>query len=48
MAANLDYSRIEVAADARCRPMKLYKYTANGAQQSIHPTPPSKIGSPEG
>ncbi|NOR52527.1 MAG: hypothetical protein GQ536_00345 [Candidatus Aminicenantes bacterium] len=41
---NLDYSRVEVATDARRRPMKLWLPTANGPQRSRC----SKIGSPEG
>ncbi|NOR54305.1 MAG: hypothetical protein GQ536_09490 [Candidatus Aminicenantes bacterium] len=42
--ANLDYSRAEVATDARRRPMKLWLSTANGSQRSRC----GKIGSPEG
>jgi hypothetical protein len=38
---NLDYSRAKPAADARRRSMLLYKCTANGPQQSIHPTHPA-------
>ena len=41
---NLDYSRAEVATDARRRPMKLWLSTANGSQRSRC----GKIGSPEG
>ncbi len=41
---NLDYSRIEVAVDARRRPMKLWSSTAIGPQQSRC----SEIGSPKG
>ena len=31
---SLDYSRVEVAADARRQPMKLWSSTANGLQRS--------------
>jgi len=31
---NLDYSRVEVAADARRQAMKLWSSTANGLQRS--------------
>ena len=40
----LSYSRVEVAADARRRAMKLWFSTANGPQQSRC----GEIGSPEG
>ena len=30
----MDYSRVEVAADARRQPMKLWSSTANGLQRS--------------
>ena len=39
----LDYLRVEIAAAARQRPMKLYLYTANGLQRSRC----SEIDSPE-
>ncbi|MGD2246537.1 MAG: hypothetical protein PVI11_08330 [Candidatus Aminicenantes bacterium] len=41
---SLDYSRVEVAVDARRRSMKLWSSTAIGPQQSRC----SEIGSPEG
>jgi len=40
----MSYSRVEVAVDARRRPMKLWSSTAIGPQQSRC----SEIGSPEG
>jgi hypothetical protein len=40
---NLNYSRVEVAVDARHRPMKLWSFTTNGPQRSIY----GEIGSPE-
>jgi len=40
----LDYSRVEIAADARRRPMKLWSSTANGPQRSRC----GEIGSPIG
>jgi len=43
-SGDLCYSRVEVAADARRRAMKLWSSTANGPQQSRC----GKIGSPEG
>jgi len=43
-SSNLDYSRVEVAVDARRRPMKLWLSTAIGPQQSRC----SEIGSPKG
>jgi len=41
---HLDYSRVEVAVDARRRPMKLWSSTAIGPQQGRC----SEIGSPKG
>jgi len=43
-SGSLIYSRVEVAADARRRPVKLWSSTANGPQQSRC----GEIGSPEG
>jgi hypothetical protein len=40
---NLDYSRVEVAVDARRRPMKLWSSTTNWPQRSIY----GEIDSPE-
>ena len=42
--AILDYSRVEVAVDARRRSMKLWSSTANGPQRSRC----GEIGSPKG
>jgi len=41
---NLDYSRVEVAADTRRRPVKQWSSTANGPQRSRC----GEIGSPGG
>ncbi|NOR53659.1 MAG: hypothetical protein GQ536_06190 [Candidatus Aminicenantes bacterium] len=43
-SGSLDYLRVEVAADARRRPMKTWLSTSNGPQRSKC----SEIDSPEG
>jgi hypothetical protein len=43
MFFDLDYSRVEVAVDARRRPMKLWSSTTNGPQRSKY----GEIDSPE-